>query len=346
MGTYKVLQDIEAEDKLLGPLTLKQFIFAAITLACAYINFLLLTRGAALLTVFFVPPMVAFGFLAFPWSREQTTEVWLLAKIRFLVKPRKRIWDQNGLKDVVTITAPAKEEKNYTDGLSQGEVKSRLQALANTIDTRGWAIKNVGVNLFSQPSYASASSDRLVDLSNLPQEVSSTDITPSDDILDERNNPTAQHLDQMISATSTAHKEQLRQQMQQPAAAADQSQPANYWFLNQPSGPIPQGQAVFDVGPTVQPNSPTQTIPDDQSAAAQLQVAQQQGSVAYGNMRTLAPLQDRPMPAAPTASSKTPDPAILELAKNDDLNVATIARQANKNKAQTLGDDEVIVSLH
>lgn len=25
MATYKVLQDIEAEDKLLGPLTLKQF---------------------------------------------------------------------------------------------------------------------------------------------------------------------------------------------------------------------------------------------------------------------------------------------------------------------------------
>ncbi len=33
MATYKVLQDIEAEDKLLGPLTLKQFIFAVVTLA-------------------------------------------------------------------------------------------------------------------------------------------------------------------------------------------------------------------------------------------------------------------------------------------------------------------------
>ena len=28
MATYKVIQDIEAEDKLIGPLTLRQFIYA------------------------------------------------------------------------------------------------------------------------------------------------------------------------------------------------------------------------------------------------------------------------------------------------------------------------------
>jgi hypothetical protein len=249
---------------------------------------------------------------------------------------------------VVTVTAPPRDNRTYTDGLSQGEVKSRLQALANTIDTRGWAIKNVNVNLFTQPGYATAGgSDRLVDLGSLPQEVSGMNINAADDILDEQNNPTAQNLDRMISATAVAHKQQLREQMQQPAAAAAEAgQSANYWFLNQPGGPIPQGQAIFDAGTTVQPNDPAQAIPHDDQAAAQLQAGQQKTSVAYGNMRTIAPLQDQPATPVPTASSKTPDPAILELAKNDDLNVATIARQANKNKEQTLGDDEVVVSLH
>ena len=40
--------------------------------------------------------------------------------------------------------------------------------------------------------------------------------------------------------------------------------------------------------------------------------------------------------------------SIQRLAVNDDLNVATIQRQVNKDEGttQTLGDDEVIISLH
>jgi len=40
MATYKVIQDIEAEDKLVGPLTLRQFIYAAIAAICGYLSFL------------------------------------------------------------------------------------------------------------------------------------------------------------------------------------------------------------------------------------------------------------------------------------------------------------------
>jgi len=41
-----------------------------------------------------------------------------------------------------------------------------------------------------------------------------------------------------------------------------------------------------------------------------------------------------------------PDPAILGLANNDDLNVATIAHEANKAKDKKPPDDEVVISLH
>ncbi|HLG90757.1 MAG TPA: hypothetical protein VI336_01165, partial [Candidatus Saccharimonadales bacterium] len=39
MAVYKVIQDIEAEDKLVGPLTLKGFIYALIAGFLAFINF-------------------------------------------------------------------------------------------------------------------------------------------------------------------------------------------------------------------------------------------------------------------------------------------------------------------
>jgi hypothetical protein len=51
-------------------------------------------------------------------------------------------------------------------------------------------------------------------------------------------------------------------------------------------------------------------------------------------------------PVQPAASAPAPDPAILSLASNNDLNVATLARQANKAKEtrQPL-QDEVVISL-
>jgi hypothetical protein len=68
-------------------------------------------------------------------------------------------------------------------------------------------------------------------------------------------------------------------------------------------------------------------------------------------MRTLAPIGDAPVarPAAimPAQTSPVPtDPAILSLAGNNDLNIATLAREAHKSK---VGDGpangEVVISL-
>lgn len=169
MATYKVIQDIEADDKLLGPLTLRQFIYASIVAASLFIMFKLAMVNW-LLVLPFLPHTVLLAVLAAPIGKDQSPEVWLLARIRFLLKPQKRIWDQSGLKQLVTITAPKKIEHQLTNGLSQLEVRSRLEALANTIDSRGWAVKNVNVNLFAQPSYVldQVGSDRLIDPTTIP----------------------------------------------------------------------------------------------------------------------------------------------------------------------------------
>src|SRR6478609_6089041 len=116
MATYKVIQDIEAEDKLVGPLSLRQFVYAIVTLACLFLGFKLATVQW-FLAFPFIPPAVLFGFLAAPFGHDQPSEVWLLAKIRFSLKPRKRIWDQTGVQELVTITAPKTLEHNLTNGL-------------------------------------------------------------------------------------------------------------------------------------------------------------------------------------------------------------------------------------
>ena len=96
MATYKVLQDIEAEDKFVGPLTLKQFILAGVTFVCAYLCFFFLSKHLWVLTIPILPVMLFSGF-GLAMGRDQPTEVWLLAKLRFMLKPRRRIWDQSGM---------------------------------------------------------------------------------------------------------------------------------------------------------------------------------------------------------------------------------------------------------
>jgi hypothetical protein len=422
MATYKVIQDIEAEDKLLGPLTLRQFIYAAIVAVSGFIAFRLLFV-AWWLAMPLLPVMILFGVLAAPFGHDQPSEVWLLAKIRFFLKPRRRIWDQSGVKELVTITAPKRIERNLTNNLSQDEVRSRLQALANTIDSRGWAVKNVDINMLSQPAYVHQDSDRLIDASNIPQQASVIDVTAVDDMLDERNNPTAQHLDKMIHASAQNRREQLITQLQEgtiptPSSTQTNGQQADYWFLNSTNGqPVPtkNGYAAFDHNPLVMPGgsgskATAQVSADEERALLdQIHHQQEEDPNTFGHMKVIQPLSARGrrngrhsvpektraahqkrrkerdgtdsvddtytaehqgmgsqlgygMPGDPMAQvggaqqstytpqntpMKTPsDPVILELANNDDLNVATIARQANKIQEEKMANGEVVIKLH
>jgi hypothetical protein len=215
MAVYKVIQDVEAEDKLVGPLTLKGFIYAIIAISCGYINFRLLLLGTpikwALLPAFLIP-MLLFGVLASPLGKEQPTEVWLLSRVRFFFKPRLRKWDQAGLEELVTITAPKKIEEILTKNLSQNEVHSRLKTLASTLDTRGWAIKNVDLNLnapLPEAGVVIPESDRLIANAGYTQQAPVVDIHAADDILDEQNNPTAQKFASMMQDADAKRKKEV-----------------------------------------------------------------------------------------------------------------------------------------
>ncbi|HEY5805856.1 MAG TPA: PrgI family protein [Candidatus Saccharimonadales bacterium] len=378
MATYKVIQDVEAEDKLFGPLTLRQFIYGAVAAICLFLSYSFATHSAGFLMVVTLPIAFVAGFFAFPWGRDQPTEIWALAKIRFLLKPRRRIWDQSGVKELVTITAPKRVETYRTNGLSETEVRSRLQALASTIDTRGWATKSVYINAYSQSANLN-DSDRLVTPSLLPKPVDDVIVQAADDMLDEQNNAGAQRMQSMINQSTKAHRERLMASLQNSATSPAQTQtrPANYWFLNQPSptASIPNDMAVFG-SQVVTPGADTNAggaaagLPaqDEIGLVAELEEHKRQSATGayYGHMHTIKPLSEQARPATPQPATPPstvmpvesaltppaqPNPApvtpskqaaILQLASNDDLNVATIAREAERSAPQ----NEVVIKLH
>lgn len=358
MATYKVIQDIESEDKLLGPLTLRQFIYAIVVIALGFIAFKLASINPILI-VPFLPPMAFFGLLAAPFGHDQSSEVWLLSKIRFMLKPHRRLWDQTGMQEFVTITVPKQVEKVLTDGLSQFEVKSRLQALANTIDSRGWAVKNVNVNLSAQPSYidTSSSSDRLIGASSLPQDSSSFEVYATDDMMDINNNRTAQQLTTLINQSQQAHKQALVATAQGNPPAKPTTPPADYWFMNQADqSKIPAGQASFAGSSTVIPGTPAVNNASDDGAGERALLDQIHRDQAKPNpmnsrMKVLQPIGSQnptsQHPAQPTPLPPRAKAEIAQLSRNNDLNVSTIARQANKATAPTKkpSDDEVVISL-
>lgn len=355
VATYKLIQDIEAEDKVLGPLTLRQFVFAMIAAFLIYACVFVILKHLLVLLALTLPPALFFTFFALPFGRDQPTEVWALAKLRFWFKPRRRVWNQSGVKELVTITVPKKVERVYTNGLSQTEVQSRLKALAQTIDSRGWAIKHVDTEALAEP--AGVDSERLINIANLPQEVPADDaLSASADMLDAANNPIAKQFEVMIDESSRARRQQLIERMNdvtppQPAAATASApipdEPDVKWFVqSEPSAVAPPTAAETDL-------------------AASLAARANSRQVSFGNLRTIRPLaapagpvtddgqttagNNQPVPA-PTAQPQPPmtanrDPAIISLAKNNDLSLATLARQAKKDRGGN-SPTEIVIPLH
>lgn len=384
MGTYKVIQDIESEDKLLGPFSMRQFIYMIIVIVCSLLAFKLGTVKW-FLAIPFLPFIGFFGLLAAPFGHDQSSEVWLLAKIRFMFKPRKRIWNQTGIKDLVTITVPKKIEHQLTKNLTQSEVRNRLSALASTVDTRGWAVKNVDTNLFQQKS------DRLVEGTINTDNNHDDEIQTEFDILDYYDNPTVQHVDQLINSTEQLRHQQLIAMMQQnrsqvqapqqvensnPQWFADQTQtttaqPVPSQIPQQPTQTQPMAQVInppmdyqqaattpqmTNTGVAYDQSQPTNAVPQANQIVAIPDQPVAMPALEQSAPANITPIQQTPTPPVanpitttqnPSASvmTTTDDPAIINLAHNDDLNIATIARQADKVVEQNNGD-EVVVSLH
>lgn len=267
--------------------------------------------------------------------------------------------------DLVTITVPKKVERVLTDGLSQHEVRSRLSALANTLDSRGWIVKNVNVNLSSPvtaPVYAV--SDRLVDVSSQPQEVAILDIRPDDDILDEFANPVAQKFGDLMSAAAADYHNALIARLNNVATPPPAQSGVTNWFTPQHTDLTNSEVITNDNTPVTTaaiPIAATPTKDEEILIAEKVRQEQQEERAIYSHLKTLKTpdqlIEEARIAKAATATEDTmaPQPAnkgmtverqaaIINLANSNGFDVATLKRQAD----QTLGkhNDEVVISLH
>jgi hypothetical protein len=145
MAQYKVPQDVEADDKLLGPFTFRQFVYLLIVagfIALAWALF----QVFPLLVIIPIPVVLFFGALALPLKKDQPMETYLSAIVSFYLKPRKRMWEAGQPESTILITAPKKVEKARTKDLSQEEATHRLSFLAEIVDSEGYAIKGASTS--------------------------------------------------------------------------------------------------------------------------------------------------------------------------------------------------------
>lgn len=136
MAAYKVLQDVEAEDKLLGPMTARQLLYAGIASAFLFVGYLVADKTNWWVMTIFAVPALPFIYLAAPLGRDQPNDVWLFARLNYYFRPRKRTWQKDGASQRVTIKAKATKAEREPDQPTDEGVDSRLKILANTLDSR------------------------------------------------------------------------------------------------------------------------------------------------------------------------------------------------------------------
>ena len=145
MATYKVPQDVEADDKLLGPFSFRQFVYLIIVAASIGIAWILAQIFIGLIIIP-MPFIIFFGALALPLKKDQPMETYLAAIFSFyFIKPRKRIWVPDGIESLVEITAPRQVEPERVKDINQHEAAARLSYLTDIIDSRGWSVRGAGV---------------------------------------------------------------------------------------------------------------------------------------------------------------------------------------------------------
>lgn len=311
MATYKVPQDVEADDKLLGPFSFRQFIYLIIAIMGIVIGWGL-SQLFIPLAIAPLPIVVLFGALALPLRKDQPMEVYLAALVSFYLKPRKRLWKADGVQSLVEIVAPKVVEEHRTNGLSETEAEQRLSYLASLVDSRGWAVRGVGL-----PQNENTMKDDVF-----------FEAQQTEDMLDDSSTVT-NNFDNMIDKADAKRRQDAMNLMnKQPGAFQIPATPDPYANLPAPSftqavtaddphlsfNPYPTSMHQSVIRPTAE--LPSQSVPRSQ------------------------------MEPPKTTSNQPVSPGIMNLANNSDLSIETLAHEAKRiREKEEKADSEVVISL-
>jgi hypothetical protein len=316
MATYKVPQDVEAEDKLIGPFSFRQFIYLIIAVVGIALGWGL-SQLFLPLAIIPLPIVLFFGALALPLRKDQPMEVYLAAVVSFYLKPRRRLWQPDGIQSLVEITAPKTVEVQRSKNLSEAEAQQRLSYLANIVDTGGWAVRGVDA-----PTSNALRGDAYFEAQQ------------AQDVLDDTGG-VARSFDTRLSEADNRRRQEMMERMHQAPAA-------------QPAPAIPNPYATL-TPPSQQPSTPEEepNVTFNPYPNAIHQAVIQPLSEQRQQPQPEVPVPQPQNPPAPT-SEKPVSPDIINLANNPDLSIETIAHEAQRirqKEEQSLPEDEVVISL-
>ncbi|NTW61881.1 PrgI family protein [Candidatus Saccharibacteria bacterium] len=303
MAVYKVPQDVEADDKLIGPFSFRQFVYLIIVVLSIALAWGLWQLFIPL-SIIPLPIIVFFGALALPLRKDQPMEIYMAAMVSFYLKPRQRLWDPDGIDSLIEITAPKTIDAPLTKDLTQTEAQRRFSYLAEIVDTQGWAVRGPGVQA---PNSAMKS-----DAYYAAQQVT--------DVLDD-NTTTAQLFSDKLGKSDAERHREMVELLQHPVDKAP-AKPKNTNTRREAKDFVNYGD-----------EEPEQSLNyDPYPESIQQSVIEPLGD---RNKSTHKP--------AKTTSEKVVPPGIISLANNSDLTIATIAREANRiQEKQDLRDGTVI----
>ena len=161
MANHKVPTDVETADKLIGFLSLKQFIFTLAGFGTIFIAYTF-AKATPFLAIPFLPVIFVFFILGLYQKKDQPVEVFLAAWLKFKLSPKTKIWNQEGYEQHVIVTAPKKETIDYSKGMTRQDVRDKLKGLGTIADTKGWSAK--GVSSQDALSLGDQKSERLLSL--------------------------------------------------------------------------------------------------------------------------------------------------------------------------------------
>ncbi len=138
---YKIPQNVDLEDKIFGPLTLKQFLTALGAGLVTFVSFSTVYTFAPFL--FWAITILTWGTAAafiFVRPNDQPFSKFVFSFIWFATKPNRRAWKRiPSLGEIALSDATAVPKVKKREEPNDTEVRSKLQHLAHVVDTRGWS---------------------------------------------------------------------------------------------------------------------------------------------------------------------------------------------------------------
>ena len=376
MAQYKVPQDVEADDKLIGPFSFRQFVYLLIAggLIATAVGLFQLFPALAIIPVPFV---LFFLALALPLKKDQPMETYLAAIVQFYLRPRARIWMPGQKENPILITAPKKVDDYLTRDITGEEATHRLSFLADIVDTEGYAIKGAGANPMREDLMAEANAtpdmfetyqsqviNRVIDQDKMSRHQSA--VNEMREAI-KRNNPgmvpeepgaesepvltpaptTAATAAAVVSAISTPAS--VREMEAKPEMKSDvtvtpeTAKPVSLrdYAVLKPDVDIDSSSVVIRPEIAMNKGPKKVTVPGMDYSIERAEINSEMEN-ADKNVASEDAMNEDVVknPTNPVNNS------IMELANNPDFTVATIAKEANRINKKGKEEGEIFVSLH